>query len=55
MKKYRLIIHSHPDYDKLSPSADDREFLKKIDQKESLIISYITGEIRSFNQSVFDD
>lgn len=54
-KKLRLVVHSHPDYNKISPSYDDREFLKYIGQKESLIVSYITGDTKSFTGSAFDD
>ena len=53
-KKYRLVVHSHPDYGAIEPSDDDRAFLRLIDQKESLIISYITGVIISFTQNTFD-
>lgn len=54
-KKLRLVVHSHPDYNKIKPSFDDREFLKYIGQSNSLIVSYITGDIKSFSGSVFDD
>lgn len=54
-KKLRLVVHSHPDYNKIRSSLDDREFLKYIEQKESLIVSYITGDVKQFTQSVFDD
>lgn len=54
-KKLRLVVHSHPDYNIIDPSFDDREFLKYIGQKESLIVSYITGDVKRFTQSVFDD
>lgn len=52
--KYRLYVHSHPDYSKIIASSDDRKFLKRIGQTESLIISWITGEIRSFTSNAFD-
>lgn len=54
-KKLRLVVHSHPDYNDIKPSADDRAFLRSINQKESLIVSYITGEISSFTSNMFDD
>lgn len=53
--KLRLVVHSHPDYNKIRSSSDDREFLKYIEQKESLIVSYITGDVKRFTQSAFDD
>lgn len=54
-KKMRLVVHSHPDYNDIKPSSDDRAFLKSINQKESLIVSYITGEVSSFTSNMFDD
>lgn len=54
-KKLRLVVHSHPDYNKIKSSYDDREFLKYIGQSKSLIVSYITGDVKQFTQSVFDD
>lgn len=54
-KKLRLVVHSHPDYNKIKPSFDDREFLRCINQRDSLIVSYITGDVKKFTKSVFDD
>lgn len=54
-KKLRLVVHSHPDYNKIEPSFDDREFLKYINQRDSLIVSYITGDVKQFTKSAFDD
>ena len=54
-KKLRLVVHSHADYNMIKSSSDDREFLRYIGQKESLIVSYITGDVKNFTQSVFDD
>ena len=53
--KLRLIAHTHPDYGSVIPSADDREFLKSINQKASTIISYITGEEVSFSANLFEE
>ena len=53
--KYKLIAHTHPDYGNITASPEDRLFLKKIGQKESLIISYITGEELKFSSNYFDD
>lgn len=54
-KKLRLIAHTHPDYGEIEPSKDDREFLKIIGQKTSVIISYITGMECEFSASIFED
>ena len=37
------------------PSADDRQFLSAIGQKNSVIISCITGMTRVFSANIFDD
>lgn len=52
-KKLRLIAHTHPDYGDIKPSAQDRAFLKHIDQKSSIIISYITGKELEFASNFF--
>lgn len=54
-KKLRLVVHSHPDYNDIEASDDDRKFLKYIEQKKSLIVSYITGEVSEFSANMFDD
>jgi len=54
-KKLRLIAHTHPDFDSIKPSADDRDFLKYIEQSKSIIISYITGYTMEFTNNIFDD
>jgi hypothetical protein len=54
-KKLRLVAHTHPDYHMVRPSADDREFLHHIDQKSSIIVSYITGAEAEFTANLFDD
>lgn len=53
--KLWLVAHTHPDYGSVEPSPDDREFLRHIDQKESIVISYITGVERRFSASLFDE
>lgn len=55
IKKLRLIAHTHPDFDSIKPSADDRDFLKYIEQSKSIIISYITGYTMEFTNNIFDD
>lgn len=52
--KIRLEIHSHPDFGKVTPSMEDRAFLKEIGQKESKIISSYTGKIITFSQDRFE-
>lgn len=54
-KKLRLIAHTHPDYGMIKPSQDDRLFLEYIGQKESVIISYITGMEQIFYANLFDE
>ncbi len=54
-KKLRLIAHTHPDFETIEPSQDDRDFLRYIDQKSSIIVSYITGAEREFSANLFDD
>lgn len=52
--KVRLYAHSHPDYETIIPSDDDREFLRYIGQSESKIVSWITGRALSFTANKFD-
>ncbi len=52
-RKYRLVAHTHPDYDRIVPSEKDRAFLKYINQDSSIIVSYITGEQETFYQGMF--
>ncbi len=52
--KMELIAHSHPDMDKIIPSKEDREFLKKINQKTSIIISWYTGRQIEFSTDEFE-
>lgn len=52
--KMELIAHSHPDYDKIIPSKDDRDFLRKIHQKSSIIISWYTGRQIEFSADEFE-
>lgn len=53
--KLRLVAHTHPDYDSIRPSSDDRRFLQYIHQEESLIVSYITGNEKKFSAYYFED
>ena len=52
--KYELIAHSHPDI-VLTASREDRDFLKKIGQKSSAIVSWYTGNIIEFYADPFED
>ena len=52
--KLILYAHSHPDRENIVPSDDDRRFLKKIGQYESIIVSWITGRELSFTANKFD-
>lgn len=53
--KLYLVAHTHPDYGKIKPSADDYKFLRQIGQKKSLIVSYITGEEQEFSDDRYSD
>ena len=52
--KYELVAHSHPDVE-LTASKEDRDFLIKIGQKSSMIISWYTGNILKFYADPFED
>lgn len=52
--KLNLFAHSHPDYETIIPSDDDREFLRFIGQSESKIVSWVTGRELSFTANKFD-
>lgn len=53
--KLWLVAHTHPDYGNVEPSPDDREFLRHIGQKDSIVISYISGIERRFSANLFDE
>lgn len=53
--KLMLIAHTHPDHGVVEPSPDDREFLRHIGQRDSIVISYITGVERKFSANVFEE
>ena len=53
--KFELVAHTHPDWDRITPSQNDRSFLKGIGQKNSMIISSITGQMLTFGSSLFED
>ena len=52
--KMKLIAHSHPDYDRIIPSKEDRDFLKKIHQDRSIIVSWYTGKQIEFSADEFE-
>lgn len=49
-----LIAHSHPAEHIPIPSVDDRKVLQLIGQKESIIISAVTGKEISFSSNRFE-
>lgn len=53
--KLELIAHTHPDWGTITPSQNDRNFLRSIGQKKSSIISSITGKELIFSSSLFED
>lgn len=53
--KLELVAHTHPDWGMITPSQNDRSFLKGIGQKKSTIISSITGQELIFGSSLFED
>jgi len=53
--QFELVAHTHPDWDRITPSQNDRSFLKGIGQKNSMIISSITGQMLTFGSSLFED
>ncbi|MBR4345251.1 MAG: hypothetical protein IKP88_21520 [Lachnospiraceae bacterium] len=46
--KVKLIAHTHNDIERIVPSQGDKRFLRAIGQKESIIVSYITGKILKY-------
>lgn len=53
--KISLECHSHPDYDKIIPSQDDRDFIARFGQKSSRIVSSYTGKVITFKADGFFD
>ena len=53
--KLFLEIHTHPDFEKIVPSSEDRKFIASFGQKKSKIISSYTGKIIEFQANWFDD
>lgn len=53
--KLQFVAHTHPDYDSVIPSPDDRKSLELIRQKESIIISYITGVELKYTAGFFEE
>ena len=54
-KRVRLVAHTHPDFEEIFPSTDDRDFLKRIEQKDSVIVSSITGREKRFSANPFEN
>ncbi|MBE5952124.1 MAG: hypothetical protein E7260_11145 [Lachnospiraceae bacterium] len=53
--KLELIAHTHADRGRILPSAADRNFLRKIGQEKSIIISYTTGNEHEFFKETFEE
>ncbi len=53
--KISLECHSHPDFEMIIPSQDDRNFIASFGQKSSRIISSYTGKVITFNANRFED
>lgn len=53
--KICLECHSHPDYETIVPSQDDRDFIASFGQKSSRIVSSYTGKVITFHANRFDD
>lgn len=54
-KRLWLVAHTHSDRTQIVASAADREFLRKIGQEKSIIISYTTGKTEEFYSSLFHE
>lgn len=54
-RKVVLECHSHPDYERIVPSDDDRRFIASFGQKTSKIISSHTGKCVVFHANPFED
>lgn len=50
--KVRLEAHTHNDVGQIVPSLGDKNFLREIGQKESVIISYVTGKTFTFTSDI---
>lgn len=53
--KICLECHSHPDYETIIPSQDDRDFIASFGQKTSRIVSSYTGKTITFHADRFED
>ncbi len=53
--RMELVAHSHPDLEHIIPSSEDRDFLKSIGQKKSVIISWYTGRQLEFYADEFEE
>lgn len=52
--KFRLETHTHPDHGQITPSHDDRAFIRSIGQKDSKIVSSYTGQVQVFTSNMFE-
>lgn len=57
LNEHKIILecHSHPDYETIVPSQDDRDFIASIGQKSSRIVSSYTGKVITFKANRFED
>ena len=53
--KLEILGHSHPGEDDHVPSPGDRQALRIIGQKRSVVVSGRTGRMKEFGQSPFED
>lgn len=53
--KYKWVSHTHVVKAKLSPSLEDRQTLRKLNQKLSRLISGVDGTCMDFTQNMFED
>lgn len=53
--RMELVAHSHPDVEHIIPSSEDRDFLKAIGQRKSVIISWYTGRQLEFYADEFEE
>ena len=53
--KLEITGHSHPGEDDPVPSPGDRNALRKIGQRKSVVVSGRTGRMKEFGQNPFED
>ena len=53
--RMELVAHSHPDMGHIIPSSEDRDFLRVIGQRKSVIISWYTGRQLEYYADEFEE